>query len=199
MTVTSFRMVGGRVRGLELHWRRLGLSPQVQREVRKQLRGFGPDPCFPLVRSTGEVEYRPDRPIKDLISVDPVPHLDQRSNPTCKGPDLDWLAGTISTSQSRGYDEGLLVDGDGFLVEGIFSALIVFTPSGPVVPAHPRQLGSTTLQQVTEFFGGLPTRQLRPEGHPMWLLNAFSGVRTTSAEYPVDEINAWLWARADLV
>lgn len=91
------------------------------------------------------------------------------------------------------------MDADGFLIEGIFSALIVFTPDGPVVPEHPRQLASTTLAQVTEFFGELPRKRLRPEGHPMWLLNAFSGVRTTSANYPVDEINRWLWRHAERV
>lgn len=199
MRVTSFRMVDGRVRNLQGHWERLGLSSSLQDRVRAQLREFGPEPCFPQVSAIGEVQYRPDRPHSELVSVDPVPHLDCRSAPTVKGPDLPLLGELMRVSQRRGFVEGLLVDADGFLVEGIFSALIVFTPEGPVVPEHTRQLPSTTLAQVTEFFGGLSRRPLTPEGHPMWLLNAFSGVRTTSADYPVSDVNHWLWDRAETV
>lgn len=199
MKVTSFRMMDGRVRNLQGHWERLGLSPSLQHSVRAQLREFGPEPCFPQVSANGEVTFRPDRPISELVSVDPVPHLDRRYNPTVKGPDLPLLSELMQASKQRGYQEGLLVDSGGFLVEGIFSALIVFTPDGPVVPEHSRQLASTTLAQVTEFFGRLPRKKLRPEGHPMWLLNAFSGVRTTSVDHPVTEVNRWLWERAEPV
>lgn len=199
MTVTSFRMVDGRVRNLQGHWKRLGLSPSLQLQVRAQLHTFGPEPCFPHISAEGEVQYRPDRAFAELVKVDPLPHLDTRTKPTIKGPDLPQLAELMQISRQRSYGEGLLVDADGFLIEGIFSALIVFAPDGPVVPEHPRQLASTTLAQATDFFGGLPRKRLRPEGHPMWLLNALSGVRTTSANYPVDEVNRWLWARAERV
>lgn len=199
MRVTSFRMVDSQVRNLQGHWERLGLSPSLQHSVRARLREFGPEPCFPQVSASGEVQYRPDRPFSELVSVDPVPHLDCRSTPTIKGPDMPLLAKHMRVSQGRGYAEGLLVDSEGFLVEGIFSALIVFTPDGPVVPEHPSQLPSTTLAQVTEFFGGLSRQPLKAEGHPMWLLNAFSGVRTTSTDFPVAEVNQWLWDQAETV
>lgn len=199
MRVTSFRMVDGRVRNLPGHWERLGLTPTLQRSVRAQLREFGPEPCFPQVSHTGVVTYRPDRPFSDVVSVDSQSHLDERTHPTVKGPDLGYLSELMAQSRRRGFDEGLLVDERGALVEGIFSALIVFTPLGPVVPDHPRQLPSTTLELVTEFLGGIPRSPLTPEGQPMWLLNAFSGVRTTDPAHPVAEVNRWLWERAERV
>lgn len=199
MTVTSFRMVDGRVRNLGAHFERLRLTPDRVRSVRAELRAFGPEPCFPQVTDTAEVLFRPDRPFTEVIRVDPTPHLDERTQPTIKGPDLAWLAARHQESQARGFDEGVLIDKQGLIVEGLFSALIVWR-DGPVLSAHPDALPSTTAQQLSRL---LPITQdvitVADLSRPMWLLNAFSGVRTTSADYPVTEINRRLWALADKV
>lgn len=173
---------------------RLGLSSPQERYVREQLRG-APDACFPMVTDRGEVTIRPDRPIKELISVDPTGHLDMRRYPTVKGPDLPWLGTRLEMSRKRGFDEGLLVDSLGVPIEGIFSALVVWREE-PIVSAHPRALESTTAALL-----GFRRDILTPEDlcRPLWLLNAFSGVRTTHPDYPVAEVNRLLWEQADEV
>lgn len=191
-------MVDGRVRNLTAHYERLDITDPTA--INAQLRSAGPGAFFPLIDASGTVTLRPDRPFSPLITVDPRPHLDARTNPTVKGPDLAWLAERQAASQRRGFDEGILMDSSGVLVEGVFSALIVWRDGEPVASAHPRALNSTTLAAVRQLMD-IDLDLLTPEDlcQPLWLLNAFSGVRTTDESYPVEKINARLWELAEPV
>lgn len=201
MRVTSFKMIDGRVRNLAGHFRRLGMDEAVQLQVRDQLRAAGPGTWFPLVHADGSVMLRPARDHRDLITVDPEPHMDLRRQPLVKGPDLPWLGERLRDSQHRGFDDGVLIDEADNLVEGIYSSLLVFTPA-PTLSCHPRALESTTAQLAREFFGPSLREAVLTKAelvHPLWLLNAFSGARTTAASHPTWEFNEWCWARADEV
>lgn len=199
--LTSFRLIDSHVRNLTAHFDRLGLSPAQREVVRAQLREAPPGASNPLVFADGTVQHRPDRPFSAEISVDPIPHEDLRIAPTTKGPDLPWLATRLARSTARGFDEGLL-SYDGLIVEGIFSAPIRFSGRTCFWSNHPRALPSTTLPSVLDFLrqAGYEVRDepgFREFG-PLWLINAFSGVRAAGGPDP-REVNAWLWAQAERV
>ncbi|MEJ5927647.1 aminotransferase class IV [Corynebacterium sp. H128] len=206
MRVTSFRMISGHVRGLSYHFERLGLDEEHVEQVRRQLRQAGAAACFPLVSAAGDVTLRPDRRVPMTVTIDPIPHLDERSDPTVKGPDLDWLAQCQQLSKRRGYDEGLLADARGTIVEGVFSALLVFEENSAVFSSHPRALPSTTARLAQEFFRecGIPMQhrllELADLEKGCWLLNAFSGARTTRGhDRLAQEFNSWAWRHAERV
>ncbi|WP_047239781.1 aminotransferase class IV [Corynebacterium epidermidicanis] len=194
-------MVDGKVRNLGAHFERLGLDLEQQQMVRTQLREAATGASNPLVRADGQVQHRPDRPFSALIGVDPIPHLDLRTQPTRKGPDLVWLTTRLRQSERRGFAEGLLSQ-DGLVVEGIFSALICFDSGVAEFCTHPRTLNSTTLPPVLEFLrsSGLVVRPCSGWRSPkrLWLLNAFSGVRSAGGPDPTS-VNRWLWDHADVV
>lgn len=186
------------------HITRLGLTPDLEVHVRRQLRAAPPGASNLLVRADGSVLHRPDRPFSDLITVDPRPHVDLRAEPTIKGPDLEWLATRLGISRERGYDEGFL-QYNGRIVEAIFSALIMFDRDCAVCSTHPRALPSTTLPLVKDWLVGagyqveeVPGFASIPTNSRLWLVNAFSGVRSANGPDP-EAANRWLWERADII
>ena len=85
--MTSFRMVDGRVRGLDLHLERLRTysalesvpwTTEVEQAILGRLRSFGPGPCNPKISLEGTqwvVTHRPDRVVEDaaIVRAHPVP------------------------------------------------------------------------------------------------------------------------------
>ena len=223
---TSFRMVDGRVRCWGAHMDRLGpfLSEGVESRIRSELRTAGPGAFNPMV-SVGpdgvEVLIRPDRGFSDRVTVDAVGHRDLRRYPTVKGPDLGWLAVRLATSRERGAGEGLLLDDSGHVVEAVYSAILVLGRGRATLVRHPRSLESTTAAGVSCYLrraGWTVTdrAEITPGDlmdSPVWLLNAFSGVRavsgwvtaagiatapdaTTAGPGGVAGVGAWLWGNA---
>ena len=193
---TSFRMLDGRVRNLDGHLRRLGLNAKSEKmflsELRRQFQEFaaqGNDAANPIVYVSGDqwrIMMRPDRPFESLIMVDAVGHLDERSRPLIKGPDLSWLSTRMEISRSRGADEGILVDRTGNVVEGIFSHIVAFSDGQAIVSGHSRTMPSVTAEQVlSELRGRRLDISVRSNGFmadelmdaEVWFLNAFSGIR----------------------
>ncbi|MDU0478117.1 hypothetical protein QVA66_02560 [Staphylococcus chromogenes] len=201
MNCTSFRLIDGRVRNLTAHFQRLGLNADQERAARAALRAAPPGASNPLVWADGSVRHRPDRSFAPRITVDPIAHLDLRQYPTVKGPDLAWLSERLGISRQRGYDEGLLWH-HGRIVEGIFSALITFDGTTASYSTHPRALSSTTLRPVLDYLAaeGFDLQPVAGFVHvgPLWLLNAFSGVRSAGGPDPAP-VNQWLWEQAEEV
>ena len=223
---TSFRMVDGRVRCWDAHINRLGplLPVGAERYIRSELRAAGPGAFNPMVTAGPdgvEVLIRPDRGFSDLVTVDAIGHRDLRRAPTVKGPDLGWLAGRLAESRGRGAGEGLLLDDSGRVVEAVYSAVLVLGSGRATLVRHPRSLESTTAAGVSGYLrcagwtvidrAAVTPGELMDS--PVWLLNAFSGVRAVSRwiteDGPVtapEAVNAgpagvsgaegWLWANA---
>ncbi|MCK7638184.1 aminotransferase class IV [Corynebacterium pygosceleis] len=197
--VTSFRMIDGRVRCWGEHIRRLGplLRDGDEALIRARLRDAGPGSFNPLV-SVGaggpQVLIRPDREVDDRVVVDAVGHRDLRRHPTVKGPDLDWLAGRLGVSRGRGAGEGLLLDDAGCVIEAVYSAVLMLGQGTATLLRHHRSLDSTTAAgvvgclreagwEVTER-GTVRREELMCS--PVWLLNAFSGVRAVTGWVTAD-------------
>ncbi|MEZ2122509.1 MULTISPECIES: aminotransferase class IV [unclassified Corynebacterium] len=159
--------------------------------IRSTLRTAGSGAFNPLV-SVGvggpSVLIRPDREFHELITVDAIGHRDLRTQPTIKGPDLDWLADCLMQSRDRGADEGLLHDDAGFVIEAVYSTILVLGPGRATLIRHPRSLRSTTADGVCTLLrgSGWPVTEetrIRPRElmrSQVWLLNAFSGVRAVT-------------------
>ncbi|MBI8999900.1 aminotransferase class IV [Corynebacterium sp. CCM 9185] len=190
---TSFRMVDGRVRCWGAHMDRLipFLPDGAESRIRSELRAAGPGAFNPLVsvRSNGvEVLIRPDRELSDRVTVDAVGHRDLRRSPTVKGPDIGWLADRLAESRGRGAGEGLLLDDSCHVVEAVYSAVLVLGRGRATLIRHPRSLESTTAAGISEYLrsagwtvtdrADITPRELMDS--PIWLLNAFSGVRAVS-------------------
>ncbi|AZA12792.1 aminotransferase class IV [Corynebacterium choanae] len=234
--MTSFRMINNRVCNFPAHLTRLAAHRELSREdehhIRLELLRLGPAASNPKVEyqpATGNfvVTRRPDRPIPDTLTLWGHPITDQRIAPTVKGPDLMWLAGCQAQARRHHSDEALLCDDQGFIVEANYASIVCFTgPDTITISGHPRALASTTLPAVVHYLtghgyqvdtavDGLQLAQLR--AHPVWLINAFAGVRevthwreyaTTAAAPRLTSpstmihhtaVNRWLWRNAQSV
>lgn len=196
---TSFRMLNGHVRNLDGHLRRLGLDADLKEvflsELRLMFQEFtaqGDKAANPIVYVSGDqwqIKMRPDRPFESMIMVDAMGHLDKRSRPLIKGPDLPWLSTRMEVSRSRGADEGILVDRAGNVIEGIYSHIVAFSDEQAIVSGHSRTMPSVTAEQVVnELRDQSLDVVMRSHGFSLddlmdaevWFLNAFSGIRRVS-------------------
>ena len=203
--MTSFRMVDGRVRGLDLHLERLRIysslesvpwTTEVERAILGRLRSFGRAPCNPKISLEGTqwvVTHRPDRVVEDSAIVRVHPVLDERYNPTVKGPDIYMLGVLMHRAHEKGATEGILGCPEAprdRIVECFYSTPLAFDADGVVhVSTHPRALASVTAGLVLPLVERWGFRVIRHElglrpPHLMrshvWLLNSFSGVRSVS-------------------
>lgn len=145
----SFRVVAGRVRGIDYHRARFVTSAASGDGGRSQAEAFWADaiavlrglveadpqhpPLFPRVERRERGEYRL------LVRPSPAVHVgaglataviatagsDPRHVPQTKGPDLERLAGLRTQVQSCGADEAVIVDARGHVIEGAYSSLLV--------------------------------------------------------------------------
>ncbi|WP_126412362.1 aminotransferase class IV [Actinomyces slackii] len=231
-------MVEGRVRNFDGHLRRLGLNGYRSNKFRNMLKAKwevlerqGVRSCNPIVYcsdSAIELDMRPDRPFSSSIIVDACGHCDERVAPLVKGPDLAWLRSRMTISHKRGCDEGLLVDKHGFVIEGIFSSLLLVAGSVVTIGHHPRAMRSVTVEQVADIVSDSGFRvEIESEGFSIeellgtevLFLNAFSGVRyvtewsffdcdsdvtenvksSLSCSIDVSWLNSLLWELADKI
>ncbi|APT84297.1 aminotransferase class IV [Corynebacterium aquilae] len=226
MSVTSFRMIDGRVRNFSAHLQRLRsyqpMSEAQEAQLRKELRKKGTF-NVKITCDTGTflVQHRPDRPVKDKIALWGHLQKDERINPTVKGPDLYWLAQLKNKAQTHGAHEALLVDERGHVIEAIHASVLALKDNTIHISDHPRALPPTmrplVLNYLTDRF------DIDVESHPeglspelvrsseVLLTNSFHGVQqvTQLLEYAtaqprpttlkVEAINRQLWAEAESV
>lgn len=194
MLYTSiFTMRDGRVANLDAHLDRLreeaAHNPNAVEQVRTRLREAGPGVYRPLIqvgRTTLDVELYPSLLVNDEAVVDAQGILDQRRRPTRKGPDFGWQARQLNMLRHSGSDAGLLIDEQGMVIQGIFSAVLFLKEGTANVSAHPRAAASITLDAALEMLTEAGVRVVEhPEGFTMsqlrnnetWLLSSVDGIR----------------------
>ena len=122
---------------------------------------------------------------------------DPRADPLVKGPDLSLCMQLRRKAQLHGADESVLLDADGFLVEGALSSLVWWRGDVLCAPdSSTRWLESVTRGEVLELArsAGFETRleRVRPEdlkGAEIWALSSLQGIRPVVAwEQIADEL-----------
>ncbi len=193
MYTSTFLMRDGRVANLDAHLDRLreeaSHNPDAVEQVRTRLREAGPGVYRPLIQvghTTIDVELYPSMQVSDEAVVDAQGITDQRRRPTRKGPDFGWQVRQLNMLRRSGSDSGLLIDDQGMVIQGIFSAVLFLSEGTANVSAHPRAAESITLGatlsllteagvSVVEHPDGFTMSQLR--ANETWLLSSTEGIR----------------------
>jgi branched-subunit amino acid aminotransferase/4-amino-4-deoxychorismate lyase len=200
LVADSWRVVDGRVRGLDRHRERFLAATGTHRtdgdvfwrDVVAALPRTGD--WFPRVelrhRADGTqlgLRLRPTPPTSTDVVVATAPH-DPRTQPLVKGPDLDALQALRVAVQPSGAGEAIIVDARGAIIEGAYSGLLWWRGETLVRPrdAVPR-IPSVTVQLVLEAARAdgveLAEAEALPaelEGCELWVLSALHGLRAAS-------------------
>lgn len=125
----------------------------------------------------------PDQ-LRDMV-LWTYPEVDPRIAPTVKGPDLSLGMQLRRKAIVHGADEAVLLDADGYLLEGALSSIVWW--AGETLCAPPSELpwiDSITRREVFEIAGqmGIETRVVaaRPSeliGCEVWGLSSLQGIR----------------------
>jgi branched-subunit amino acid aminotransferase/4-amino-4-deoxychorismate lyase len=130
------------------------------------------------------LRVRPCPPLTSDASVwSAVP--DARRIPSVKGFDQRWSADVRARALAHGYDEALIVDGDGHLVEGVTTAVLWWRGDALCsVPSSVAAVRSVTQDVLIEAarLDGIVTREEVAAmedlaGLEVWVVNALHGVR----------------------
>lgn len=125
----------------------------------------------------------------ETMSLWSYPEPDPRINPTVKGPDLSLGLQMRRAAQMHGADEAVILNEDGFILEGALSALVWFRDDVLCAPGDDLPwLPSITRQEVFAIAEqmGIATRteRIKPAdlvGLETWGLSSLHGIR------PVDQ------------
>ena len=172
LAADSWRIVEGRVRGLERHRARFLAAVAPFRDdgaaffdevaaalpragdwfPRVELRARGiPAPIVDEgeTPATGlSLRVRPTPPTAEEVVVATAPH-DPRTRPLTKGPDLDALQRLRTAVQPLGAGEAIILSSEGLIVEGAYSGLVWVRPNGVLV--HP----SARLERIPSVTAGI--------------------------------------------
>ena len=214
----SWLVVDGHVRGLEVHRERFAGS------VREAAPGLAAavDPFwtaavaalpregrwFPRVELAGDdlrLRLRPaPEPSRSVVLA--TASSDPRTQPLVKGPDLEALGLLREEASAVGAEEAVLLDADGWVVDGAWSSLLWWRGDALCMPAEelPRLPGVTVrtvltlaaVQGVDVLHERVGPEQL--DGFEVWSLSALHGIRIatswvdgpTTAEEP-GRLAAW--------
>lgn len=211
LAADSWRVVDGRVRGLERHCARFLSAIAPVRDdggaffdevvaalprtgdwfPRVELRARGiPAPIIGDAPATGlSLRVRPTPPTAEEVVVATAPH-DPRTRPLTKGPDLDALQRLRTAVQPLGAGEAIILSPEGLIVEGAYSGLVWVRPDGVIV--HP----SARLERIPSVTAGIlleaaaaagltiEATDARPDdldGCELWVLSALHGLRVATA------------------
>lgn len=147
---------------------------------------------FPRVelreRGTLSFRLRPTPATATEVVVATAPH-DPRTTPHVKGPDLDALLALRTEVQPLGAGEAIILDAQGRLIDGAYSALLWWRDG--ILTAPP--VARTRIPSVTATLilgaaqrDGVPTAvadasPAELEGCELWVLSALHGVRRATA------------------
>lgn len=198
LVADSWRVREGRVRGLERHRARFAASAG---EHRDDIDAFWLDVIAALPR-TGDwfprielreradgtqlsLRLRPTPATSTEVDVATAPH-DPRTRPLVKGPDLDALQALRVAVQPSGAGEAIIVDAQGRVVEGAYSALLWWRGETLVRPSDERpRIPSVTAGLVIDAARAagvaIDEADARPDdlaGCELWVLSALHGLRT---------------------
>ncbi|MFB7716251.1 aminotransferase class IV [Nocardia sp. NPDC056100] len=195
----SWLLVDGRVRCLELHEQRFTASVALRHDIPEEtiaafllrMRDMLPTRghWFPRIECSrlGDLGLRVRRApeLSDTVRLWTATVPDPRAEPRVKGPDQGRLAELRRIATHFGSEEPVLLDPDGYLREGAFSAIgwwrdgtLCFPdPDAPVLPSVTRQL----IEAVAGMRGvAVEYERVRPAditGLPVWVLSALHGIR----------------------
>jgi branched-subunit amino acid aminotransferase/4-amino-4-deoxychorismate lyase len=111
---------------------------------------------------------------------------DPRGTPGRKGPDIALLEGLRTDAREQyGCDEVLLIDGDGYVIEGATTSLLwwdeeTLCAPDPELGTLPGVTSAVILKEARKRSVPVEFRRARPEvvvGHEVWLVNALHGIR----------------------
>ena len=202
----SWLVEDGRARNLDAHFARFGrwvaeVSPScvetlpaffdaVRAEIPKTGR------IFPRIEFHAEAEApnhlflrlreAPDQ-LGD-VTLWTLPEPDPRQNPTVKGPDLSLGMQMRRNAKMHGADEAVILDADGFVIEGALSSLVwwrgdkLFSSSEALA-----WIPSVTREEVFAIAAQMgfetSTERVKPAdliGLEIWALSSLQGIRVVS-------------------
>ena len=198
LVADSWRVVDGRVRGLDRHRARFTASAaehrtdadEFWRDVVAALPRTGD--WFPRVelreRADGaqlSLRLRPTPVTSSQVAVATAPH-DPRTKPLVKGPDLDALLALRTAVHPSGAGEAIIVDAQGRVVEGAYSGLLwwrgetLVRPSD-ALPRIPSVTAGLVIDAARAAGVAIDEADARPDdlaGCELWVLSALHGLRT---------------------
>lgn len=200
LVADSWRVVDGRVRGLEKHRARFLASAA---EHRDDAEAFWRDAIAVIPRSGDwfprvEVRDRADGSQLNLllrqtpaisteVDVATAPY-DPRTRPLVKGPDLDALQALRGAVQLSGAGEAVILDDRGHIVEGAYSGLLwwrgeVLVRASGAVPRIPSVTIDLVLEAARAAGVTIDEADAQPAdlaGCELWVLSALHGLRVAT-------------------
>ncbi len=197
LVADSWRVVDGRVRGLDHHRARFLAAVAAHRadggafwaDVVAALPRSGD--WFPRVelreradRTQLSLRLRPTPATSTEVDVATAPH-DPRTLPLVKGPDLDALQALRVAVQPLGASEAIIVEAHGRVVEGAYSGLLwwrgetLVTPSS-ALPRIPSVTADLVIEAARDARVTVVETDARPAdlaGCELWVLSALHGLR----------------------
>jgi branched-subunit amino acid aminotransferase/4-amino-4-deoxychorismate lyase len=136
-----------------------------------------------------QLRIRPAPPQGHSVRLWICPSPDARTNPSVKGPDLDWLAAQRKSAVAAGADEAVLLSEHGHVREGSTTAILWWREDTLCTPPDDgRLLPSVTRELLLEAAGaaGVPVSlsEATPaelSGLEVWAVNALHGIRPVTA------------------
>jgi branched-subunit amino acid aminotransferase/4-amino-4-deoxychorismate lyase len=114
-----------------------------------------------------------------------LPEADPRENPTVKGPDLSLGMQMRRNAQMHGADEAVILDADGFVLEGALSSIVwwrgdTLCSSSDALPWLPSVTRAEVFNIASQMGFTTRTEKVRPEdlvGLEIWALSSLQGIR----------------------
>jgi branched-subunit amino acid aminotransferase/4-amino-4-deoxychorismate lyase len=122
------------------------------------------------------------------ITLWTLPEPDPRLKPTVKGPDLSLGMQMRRNAKMHGADEAVILDTDGFVLEGALSALVwwrgdVLCSSSESLPWLPSVTRDEIFSIAHQMGFATKTEKVRPSdlvGLEIWALSSLQGIRVVS-------------------
>ena len=191
----SFLVNEGRVRSLHKHRERFNSAAEKRtnldlelfwNEVLKLIPRTGQ--VFPRVELSGDnlvLRLREPTEFRPSVVLWTAEEPDDRVDPTVKGPDLAYGAMLRRKSNLFGADEAIILDSDGYVIEGALSSLLWWREDVLYAPDdNTRWLPSVTRSDLFEIASQAgyqtSTEHVKPEeliGLELWVASSLTGIR----------------------
>ena len=191
----SFLVNEGRVRSLHKHKARFNAS--AEKLTNLDLDAFWEEAiklipregqAFPRLELSNEnlvLRLREPSEFKSSVSLWSADEPDDRIDPTTKGPDLGYGAILRRKANLHGADEAIILNEDGYVVEGALSSLLWWRDDVLCGPdENTKWLPSVTRSDLFDMASqagySTATENVRPEdliGLELWVVSSFTGIR----------------------
>jgi len=185
----------GRVRSLHKHKARFNASAEKLTDL--DLDAFWEEAiklipragqAFPRLELSNDnlvLRLREPAEFKPLVSLWSADEPDDRIDPTTKGPDLGYGAILRRKANLHGADEAIILNEDGYVVEGALSSLLWWRDDVLCGPdENTKWLPSVTRSDLFDMASqagyATGTENVRPDeliGLELWVVSSFTGIR----------------------